>query len=244
MNILWSHTTQNTGNATRVWGVYHNDIVHYLSLNALQQPLEYEIIKHPNTLKTGVTWVDIHANIQWVPTEFFHTPIPGFSQPLWRKIDSQISLAFQPSSTENGILKINSAQLHIAEGLFSLAKAYARHQEFVSVLWYHDHTAIVFAFNNGELVFSNRFKSSNTQEHLYYALLPFHEEKLTPEQLGVYVLCDEIKHPTTAPLFEKFIPQAKILTPQLPWVCSSPAPLLHIVTPLIKMASCASPVET
>jgi hypothetical protein len=29
----------------------------------------------------------------------------------------------------------------------------------------------------------------------------------------------------------------------MPWIVNAPAPLQHIVSPLIKMLSCASPVE-
>jgi hypothetical protein len=83
----------------------------------------------------------------------------------------------------------------------------------------------------------------HSQEHLYYALLPFHEDKLTPQQLGLYVLCDELQQNAAAPLFQKFIPQAEITSPPLPWISQTPAPMMHIVTPLIKLATCVSREE-
>lgn len=67
MNTLWKHQTQHTGSVNQILGVYHNDVVHYLSLNAQQQPLSYEITKHPAQLQTNVTWVDLHGNLQLIP---------------------------------------------------------------------------------------------------------------------------------------------------------------------------------
>ena len=206
MNTLWKHQTQHTGSVNQILGVYHNDVVHYLSLNAQQQPLSYEITKHPAQLQTNIT------------------------------------LAFQPSMNPQP-LPTDSAQHHLAEGLFPIANTYANHKECVSVLWFHEQTAIVFAFRNGELIFANRYPSSNTQEHLYYALLPFHENKLNPHQFGLFVLCDATQHASTAQLFQKFIPHAEVTAPHLPWIANTPAPLQHIVSPLIKLASCVSPAD-
>lgn len=242
MNTLWKHQTQHTGSVNQILGVYHNDVVHYLSLNAQQQPLSYEITKHPAQLQTNVTWVDLHGNLQLIPQAFAEAPIPGFESCLKRKLNAHITLAFQPSMNPQP-LPTDSAQHHLAEGLFPIANTYANHKECVSVLWFHEQTAIVFAFRNGELIFANRYPSSNTQEHLYYALLPFHENKLNPHQFGLFVLCDATQHAATAQLFQKFIPHAEVTAPQLPWIANTPAPLQHIVSPLIKLASCVSPAD-
>jgi hypothetical protein len=239
VNTLWKHQTQHSGPVNQILGVYHNDVVHYLSLNTQIQPTEYEIIKHPSQLKQGVTWVDLHGNIQLMPNAFSEAPIPGFHPCLQKRINNELTLAFQAGQAPQP-LPTEPPQYHIAQGLFPIAQTYANHKECVSVLWFHEQTAIVFAYRNGELIFANRYPSSNTQEHLYYALLPFHEEKLTPLQLGLYVLCDELQQAATAQLFQKFIPHADVNPPQLPWVSHSPAPLLHIVCPLIKLAGCVS----
>jgi len=243
VDILWSHITQHSGQPQQILGVYHNDIVHYLSVNAQNQPLSYEIIKHPTQLKNGVTWVDLHSNIQWVPSAFAQSDIPGMPQPKIRKINAQQSLAFQYQPQKQNLLATDAPAMHIAEGLYTIAQTYASHKEYMSVIWFHDQTAIVFAFHNNQLVFANKFNSSNTQEHLYFALLPFHQKKLTPAQLGLIVLCDAHQHQNTAQLFHKFIPHAEIQSPSMPWIVNAPAPLQHIVSPLIKMISCASPVE-
>jgi hypothetical protein len=242
VNTLWHHQTQHNGAVQLVLGVYHNDIVHYLSLNGQGQPMSYEIIKHPNSLNQGVTWVDLHGNFQFLPKAFSEAPLPGFHPCTKRNINHTTTLAFQPSVLQQPLVT-ETAQYHIAEGLFSIANTYANHKECVSVLWFHEQTAIVFAYRHGDLIFANRFPSSNTQEHLYYALLPFHEDKLTPQQLGLYVLCDELQQNAAAPLFQKFIPQAEITSPPLPWISQTPAPMMHIVTPLIKLATCVSREE-
>ncbi len=242
MNTLWYHQTQHNGTVHKLLGVYHNDIVHYLSINDRGQPLSYEIVKHPTHLKQEVNWVDIHGNMQLLPKAFADAPVAGFHPCSKRNINPSTTLAFQPSALHQP-LETETAKYHIAEGLFALSNTYANHKECVSVLWFHEQTAIVFAYRNGELIFANRFQSTNTQEHLYYALLPFHEDKLTPQQLGLYALCDEAQQNTTAQLFQKFIPQAEIKSPQLPWISQTPAPLMHIVTPLIKLATCVSQEE-
>ena len=237
MNTLWQHQTHHAGSPQKILGVYHNDIVHYLSLNVQNQPLSYEIIKHPNMLKDGIDWVDIHGNIQLLPSAFADAPIPGFDPCTKRKINVEMYLSFQPSQLQQP-LHTGVAQLHLAEGILSIAMGYANHKECVSVLWFHEQTAIVMAFRDGALIFANRYPSTNTQEHLYYALLPFHEDKLTPQQLGVYVLCEDNIQLSVAQLFQKFIPHAEVQSPQLPWVTEEPAPYSHVVAPLIKLASC------
>lgn len=242
MNTLWHHQTQYNGDTHQILGVYHNDVVHYLSLNPQFQPLSYEVIKHPATLKDNITWVDIHGNFQLLPQAFVEAPIPGFQPCITRKLNAHVSMAFQPSGKPQP-LPTETPQYHLAQGLFAIANTYANHKECVSVLWFHEQTAIVFAYRNGELIFANRYPSSNTQEHLYYALLPFHEDKLTPQQLGLYVLCDEPQQAATVQLFQKFIPQADVNPPHLPWVSPSQAPLLHIVCPLIKLAGCVSQAD-
>lgn len=242
MNTLWHHQTQHTGTVHQILGVYHNDVVHYLSLNAQCQPLSYEIVKHPASLKENITWVDLHGNLQLIPQAFVDAPIPGFQPCITRKLNQATSLAFQPSGKPQP-LPTETPKYHLAQGLFAIANTYANHKECVSVLWFHEQTAIIFAYRNGELIFANRYPSSNTQEHLYYALLPFHEEKLTPQQLGLYVLCDEPQQAATAQLFQKFIPHAEVKSPQMPWVSTTAVPLLHIVTPLIKLAGCVSQAD-
>lgn len=245
MNIIWSHKTNNVGNTHSILGVYHNDIVHYLSLNAQNQPLSYEIIKHPSNLQNGVTWIDMHASIQWLPTQFAQADIPGMPLPILRKIDAQHTLAFQHQSSNNTAnqLLTDNTKMHIAEGLFSIAKSYASQKEYGSVVWFHDQSVIVFAYHNNQLVFANHFHSSNLQEHLYYALLPFHELKLSPSQMGLFVLCDETQKLACNQLFQKFVPQAEVAQIHMPWITATTAPLMHIVSPLIKLASCALPVE-
>lgn len=240
MNTLWNHQTQHSGPVHQILGVYHNDVVHYLSLNTQAQPTEYEIIKHPSQLKQGVTWVDLHGNIQLLPNAFSEAPIPGFHPCIQQRVNNELTLAFQAGQAPQP-LPTEPPQYHIAQGLFPIAQTYANHKACVSVLWFHEQTAVVFAFKQGELIFANLFPSTNTQEHLYYALLPFHEDKLTSQEFGLFVLCDAPQQAATAQLFQKFIPHAEVTAPQLPWISATPTPLLHIVTPLIKLTACVSP---
>jgi hypothetical protein len=225
-----------------MYGLYHNDVVHYLSLNAQNQPLHYEIINHPTGLKPDVHWVDFQGPIQIVPSAFVDSTIPGFDPCTKKPLTTSLCMAFQPKLDQQP-LKTPSAAHHLVEGIFNIGKGYANHKECVSLLWFHDQTAIVFAFRHGELLFANSFPSSNIQEHLYYALLPFHEEKLTPQQLGLFVFCDKPQQGATAQLFQKFIPHAEILSPQFPWMRHEPIPFQHIVSPLIKLSACVSPAD-
>ena len=99
MNILWSHTLSEPLSCEQVWGIYHDDTVHYLKLGAKNTSLSYEIIKHPNHLDDNVIWVDIQGEFQLLPTLFSETTIPGMTQPIKRIIQNQIVLAFEPKPT-------------------------------------------------------------------------------------------------------------------------------------------------
>lgn len=239
MNILWSHTLSEPLSCEQVWGIYHDDTVHYLKLGAKNTSLSYEIIKHPNHLDDNVIWVDIQGEFQLLPTLFSETTIPGMTQPVKRNIQNQIVLAFEPKPTLQP-LQASQPKLHIAEALFALSKPYASAAEYSTYLWFHDQTAVVFAYKDGNLVFSNSFKSSNIQEHLYFALLPFHDIKMTQNQFALQVHCDSTQLTPAHSAMHKFIPQVQVNVPKFPWVNQQEPPLLHIVAPLIKLSTCVS----
>ena len=119
-------------------------------------------------------------------------------------------------------------------------KPYASAAEYSTYLWFHDQTAVVFAYKDGNLVFSNSFKSSNIQEHLYFALLPFHDIKMTQNQFALQVHCDSTQLTAAHSAMYKFIPQVQVNVPKFPWVNQQEPPLLHIVAPLIKLSTCES----
>jgi hypothetical protein len=241
VNILWSHTLPSPSSCEQVWGVYHDDTVHYFKLGAGNTSLGYEIIKHPNQLDNNVIWIELEGGFQLLPTLFSETAIPGMIQPIKRSIQNQMTLAFEPKQKHQP-LKTSQPKLHIAEGLLAISKQYATAAEYSSYLWFHDQTAIVFAYQNGDLVFSNSYTSSNIQEHLYFGLLPFHDTKLTQEQFALTVHCDQSQIAAAQLAMHKFVPQVKVSTPQFPWSNNEVPPLLHIVAPLIKLSTCASPV--
>jgi hypothetical protein len=241
VNILWSHTLPNPSPCEQVWGVYHDDTVHYLKLGQSNIPLGYEIIKHPTQLEDNVIWVELEGGFQLLPSLFSETALPGMMQPVKRTIQNQMALAFEPKQKHQP-LKPSQSKLHIAEGLLALSKQYASAGEYSSYLWYHDQTAIVIAYKNGELFFANSFTSSNIQEHLYFGLLPFHDMKLKQDQFALNVHCDQNQLVAAKQTMQKFVPQVQVSTPKFPWTNSEVPPLSHIIAPLIKLSTCASPV--
>lgn len=241
MNILWSHTLPSPSPCEQVWGVYHDDTVHYLKLGQNNLPLGYEIIKHPNQLEDNVIWVELEGGFQLLPSLFSETALPGIMQPVKRTIQNQMALAFEPKQKHQP-LKPSQSKLHIAEGLLALSKQYASAAEYSSYLWYHDQTAIVIAYKNGELFFANSFPSSNIQEHLYFGLLPFHDIKLKQVQFALNVHCDQNQLIAAKQTMQKFVPQVQVSMPKFPWTNSEVPPLSHIIAPLIKLSTCASPV--
>ena len=241
MNILWSHTLPSPSPCEQVWGVYHDDTVHYLKLGPNNTALGYEIVKHPNQLEDTVIWVDLEGGFQLLPTLFSETAIPGMMQPIKRNIQNQMTLAFEPK-TKHQPLKPSQPKLHIAEGLLAISKQFATAAEYSSYLWFHDQTAIVIAYKNGDICFANSFPSSNIQEHLYFGLLPFHDSKLKQDQFALTVHCDHSQIVAAQQTMHKFVPQVQVSTPQFPWSNTEVPPLLHIVAPLIKLSTCASPV--
>ncbi len=241
MNILWSHTLPSPSPCEQVWGVYHDDTVHYLKLGQSNIPLGYEIIKHPNQLEDNVIWVELEGGFQLLPSLFSETALPGMMQPVKRTIQNQMALAFEPKQKHQP-LKPSQSKLHIAEGLLALSKQYASAAEYSSYLWYHDQTAIVIAYKNGELFFANSFPSSNIQEHLYFGLLPFHDIKLKQVQFALNVHCDQNQLIAAKQTMQKFVPQVQVSLPKFPWTNSEVPPLSHIIAPLIKLSTCASPV--
>ena len=241
MNILWSHTLPSPSPCEQVWGVYHDNTVHYLKLGQSNLPLGYEIIKHPNQLEDNVIWVELEGGFQLLPSLFSETALPGMMQPVKRTIQNQMALAFEPKQKHQP-LKPSQSKLHIAEGLLALSKQYASAAEYSSYLWYHDQTAIVIAYKNGELFFANSFPSSNIQEHLYFGLLPFHDIKLKQVQFALNVHCDQNQLIAAKQTMQKFVPQVQVSLPKFPWTNSEVPPLSHIIAPLIKLSTCASPV--
>lgn len=241
MNILWSHTLPSPSPCEQVWGVYHDDTVHYLKLGQSNIPLGYEIIKHPTQLEDNVIWVELEGGFQLLPSLFSETALPGMMQPVKRTIQNQMALAFEPKQKHQP-LKPSQSKLHIAEGLLALSKQYASAAEYSSYLWYHDQTAIVIAYKNGELFFANSFPSSNIQEHLYFGLLPFHDVKLKQVQFALNVHCDQNQLIAAKQTMQKFVPQVQVSLPKFPWTNSEVPPLSHIIAPLIKLSTCASPV--
>lgn len=241
MNILWSHTLPSPSPCEQVWGVYHDDTVHYFKLGQNNLPLGYEIIKHPNQLEDNVIWVELEGGFQLLPSLFSETALPGMMQPVKRTIQNQMALAFEPKQKHQP-LKPSQSKLHIAEGLLALSKQYASAAEYSSYLWYHDQTAIVIAYKNGELFFANSFPSSNIQEHLYFGLLPFHDIKLKQVQFALNVHCDQNQLIAAKQTMQKFVPQVQVSLPKFPWTNSEVPPLSHIIAPLIKLSTCASPV--
>jgi hypothetical protein len=239
VNILWSYTLPGHLSCEQVWGVYHDDTVHYLKLGAGNKALGYEIIKHPNQLEDNVIWIELEGGFQLLPTLFSETAIPGMIQPVKRSIQNQMTLAFE-TKQKHQPLKSSQPKLHIAEGLLAISKQYAAAAEYSSYLWFHDQTAIVFAYKNGDLVFSNSYTSSNIQEHLYFGLLPFHDVKLTQNQLALHVHCDQFQIAAAQLAIHKLVPQVQVSVPQFPWSNNEVPPLLHIVAPLIKLSTCAS----
>lgn len=241
MNILWSYTLPGHLSYEQVWGVYHDDTVHYLKLGAGNKALGYDIVKHPNQLEDNVIWIELEGGFQLLPTLFSETAIPGMIQPIKRSIQNQMTLAFE-TKQKHQPLKPSQPKLHIAEGLLAISKQYATAAEYSSYLWFHDQTAIVFAYKNDDLVFSNSYTSSNIQEHLYFGLLPFHDVKLTQNQLALHVHCDQSQIAAAQLAMHKLVPQVQVSVPQFPWSNNEVPPLLQIVTPLIKLSTCASPV--
>ncbi|MSP58048.1 MAG: DUF3822 family protein [Flavobacteriaceae bacterium] len=246
METLWKHITKSNDTHARTFGIYHNDIVHYLRLSITQKVLEYEIIKNPKELEIHTEWVCFDSLFQLAPSSFSHSLMPGLKQAIVREITETVSLLFDPFSSHpnyNTSLHCPNASMHLAESLFHIAQTQAKQKEYVLYLWYHENTAIVFAYQNQKLQFANAFNTSNLQETLYCALLPFNDQKLSHTQLALLVHCSANQHKATKQLFHKFIPQAEISSPSLPWITESKPPFLHIVSPLIQLASCASPVE-
>lgn len=239
MNILWSYTLPGHLSCEQVWGVYHDDTVHYLKLGAGNKALGYDIIKYPNQLEDNVIWIELEGGFQLLPTLFSETAIPGMIQPIKRSIQNQMTLAFE-TKQKHQPLKSSQPKLHIAEGLLAISKQYATAAEYSSYLWFHDQTAIVFAYKNGDLIFSNSYTSSNIQEHLYFGLLPFHDVKLTQNQLALHVHCDQSQIAAAQLAMHKLVPQVQVSVPQFPWSNNEVPPLLNIVAPLIKLSTCAS----
>ncbi len=245
METLWKHTTKTNDPLARTFGIYHNDIVHYLRLSVTQKILDYEIIKNPKELEKNTVWVCFDHLFQLAPSPFSHSLMPGLKQVIVREITETVSLLFDPfSSSPNHktTLPCGKVSMHLAESLFHIGQSQAKQKEYVLYLWYHENTAIVFAYKNQKLQFANAFNTSNLQETLYCALLPFNDQKLSQTQLALLVHCSANQHEATKQLFHKFIPQAEISEPSLPWITESNPPFLHIVSPLIQLASCASPV--
>lgn len=239
MNILWSHTLTESLPCEQVWGIYHDDTVHYLKLGTGNKSIGYEIVKHPSQLQENVIWVELEGGFQLLPSLFSDSTVPGMIQPIKRSIQNQMTLAFEPKQKHQP-LQSSKPKLHIAEGLLAMSKQFASSAEYSSYLWFHDQTAIVFAYKNGDLVFANSFTSSNIQEHLYFALLPFHDIKLTQNQFSLQVHCDSSQIAAAHLAMHKFVPQVQVSVPQYPWSNQEEPPLVHVVAPLIKLSTCVS----
>lgn len=254
MDILWTHNTNQPGSIYKTLGLYHNDVVHYLSVNHQQKILSYEIIKHPAHLANDIDWVSHEALFQLVPDDLAEFGAPGMLRPIKHpketnpasstQTNQNITLWFESEGTKQNrqALRHKTPNLHIAQGIFALANKHANSNEYVTVAWFHENYIVIFSYQLGRLFVANAFVSSNLQEHLYYTLLPFHDLKPSAQQVSVFVYFDAAQIQTVEKLFSKFIPQVKMNPEPLPIITEIVVPYTHIVQALIQLSECALPV--
>ena len=145
-----------------------------------------------------------------------------------------------------------SGALHLAGGLISLSKRLdqnrswsnemaLRQAEGLSFVWVHENTAHVMVYHEGDLLLANTYPVANNAEVLYFALAPFHMEKVHPSKVAIVVWADENRQTILENEGERMgirvcsAPQSAVYGP------NKSVPFSHFLAPLLELAACELP---
>ncbi|MDA0686198.1 MAG: DUF3822 family protein [Bacteroidetes bacterium] len=142
--------------------------------------------------------------------------------------------------------------LHLAGGLISLSKRLdqnrswsnemaLRQAEGLSFVWVHENTSHVLVYQEGDLLLANSYPVANNAEVLYFALAPFHMEKIHPSKVAIVVWADENRQTILENEGDRMgirvcsAPQSAVYGP------NKSVPFSHFLAPLLELAACELP---
>jgi hypothetical protein len=241
MSSLWQYRATHTQPADDRPGLLceHEGHFHHIRLSDSGELAEHHIESdRPEGDFKTVLW---QTAFELLPRQFDQAGLLVGAN-LKQAVGDSMSLHF---AGENG-------QLHLAGGLLSLSKrleqnrswsneSALRQAEGLSFVWVHDHTVCVFAYHEGDLLLANSYPVANNAEVLYFALAPFHMEKVHPSKVALVVWAEENRLNALENEGERMgirlssAPQSAVYGP------NKSVPFSHFLAPLLELAACELP---
>lgn len=241
MSSLWQYRATHTEPADDRPGLLceHEGQFHWIRMSENGELAEHRIEsdRPEGTYKT-VHW---QAHFELLPTQFQQAGLlEGANQK--QAVGDSFSLQF---AGEKG-------DLHLAGGLLSLSQRLEhnrswsndpalRNAEGLSFVWVHEQQAHVLAYHQGDLLVCNSYPVANNAEVLYFALVPYHMEKVHPSKVALVVWADENRLNALENEGERMgirvssAPQSAVYGP------NKSVPFSHFLAPLLELAACELP---
>jgi hypothetical protein len=241
MSSLWQYRATHTKPADDRPGLLceHEGHFHHIRLNESGELAEHHIESdRPEGDYKTVLW---HPVFELLPNQFDKAGLlEGANQK--QAVGDSMSLHFAGDNHD----------LHLAGGLISLSKRLdqnrswsnemaVRQAEGLSFVWVHENTAHVMVYHEGDLLLANSYPVANNAEVLYFALAPFHMEKVHPSKVAIVVWADENRQTILENEGERMgirvcsAPQSAVYGP------NKSVPFSHFLAPLLELAACELP---
>jgi len=241
MSSLWQYRATHTEPANDRPGLLceHEGQFHHIRLSESGELAEHRIeSERPEGDYKTVLW---QAFFELLPTQFEKAGLLEEANQQQRVGDS-FSLHF---AGKNG-------DLHLAGGLLSLSKrleanrswsndSALRNAEGLSFVWVHENTAHVMVYHEGDLLLANSYPVANNAEVMYFALAPFHMEKVHPSKIALVVWADENRQAVLENEGDRMgiricsAPQSAV------YGLNKSVPFSHFLAPLLELAACELP---
>jgi hypothetical protein len=241
MSSLWQYRATHTEPAADRPGLLceHERQLHWIRLSESGELAEHNI--EPDRPEGDFKTVRWETPFELLPKQFEKAGLlEGANQK--QAVGDSMSLHFAGDNHD----------LHIAGGLISLSKRLdqnrswsnemaVRQAEGLSFVWVHENTAHVMVYHEGDLLLANSYPVANNAEVLYFALAPFHMEKVHPSKVAIVVWADENRQTILENEGERMgirvcsAPQSAVYGP------NKSVPFSHFLAPLLELAACELP---
>jgi hypothetical protein len=241
MSSLWQYRATHTEPAADRPGLLceHEGQLHWIRLSESGELAEHNI--EPDRPEGDFKTVRWETPFELLPKQFEKAGLlEGANQK--QAVGDSMSLHFVGDNHD----------LHIAGGLISLSKRLdqnrswsnemaVRQAEGLSFVWVHENTAHVMVYHEGDLLLANSYPVANNAEVLYFALAPFHMEKVHPSKVASVVWADENRQTILENEGERMgirvcsAPQSAVYGP------NKSVPFSHFLAPLLELAACELP---
>ncbi|MBL7810610.1 MAG: DUF3822 family protein [Bacteroidetes bacterium] len=242
--LLWE--SRNPVQVGKGLMLYHKEdaYLQLLVLGETGEPALHLVLEDakPDTLdRVKESYPDVRVFQAWFGTEFYLVP-DAFAQARIPMTDVKL----QRMDTGTGISLVfeNTGQsMHMAAAAYKLALEGLQQHSHYAWLAIHQQRALLFCFENRQLILANVFPAENEQEALYFALAPFRKSGTALEKIRIDILTDATLLPAFLQAFRRFVPDTQAVASRLPYSDNENPPYHHISELLYALRQCELPVE-